>query len=58
MNKILKIYTNAEKPGAFGGAARFVQNNNQFKINDVNNELIKHDFYTLHKPIIKKFKNY
>ena len=56
MNKIIKKYTDLRNPAAFTGASRFVENNKQFKLKNVKTELIKHDFYTLHKPIIKKFK--
>ncbi len=55
MNKIIKNYTDLRNPAAFTGASRFVENNKQFTLKNVEKELIKHDFYTLHKPIIKKF---
>ena len=58
MNKLQKKYYNIEKPGSYSGFYSFnnALHNKRIRKEDIKDWLSKQEPYTLHKPIIKKFK--
>ena len=60
MTKIIKKYTTSSFPGSFGGLSKFYDEvkSKSTKYSDVKKELLDESAYSLHTPIVKKFKSY
>lgn len=56
MDKIEKKYTDVSNPGSFSGLSGFLKNNKELNSIETKNKLSSINSYTLHKPLIKKFK--
>ena len=56
MNDIKSKYTDVNNPGSFSGLSGFLKNNPQFKTNEVQKILLEESAFTLHKPLVQKFK--
>ena len=56
MDKIEKKYTDVSNPVSFSGLSGFLKNNKELNSIETKNKLSSINSYTLHKPLIKKFK--